>query len=241
MDRSVGAEKLGGVGNRLSLLTSGCARAVQAEPTPIGQFERDLIQERTRAGLTATAVRGLRRTHTILASELTSNEDGDAPQLGALLGQIPGPLAPVIAGGTYDSEPTYCAVTERQPEPPVAVIIPPRSTAVPSAVAGTSSASQRDQHIGIERRAGSLSLRLCQPLRRQTRHQSRGADRGGACWLLYDGAVAHSRRGTSRCRPDGHQGRCDAGEAGRWLCNYCRPPDPTGTRACLQTTDVSGA
>lgn len=127
-------------------------------------------------------MRGLRRTHTILASELTSNEDGDAPQLGALLGQIPGLLASVIADGAYDGEPTYCAVTERQPEPPVAVIIPPRSTAVPSAVAGTSSAGQRDQHIDIERRAGSLFLRLCQPLRRQTRHKSRGADRGGACW-----------------------------------------------------------
>ncbi len=85
-------------------------------------------------------------TGEILASELTSNEDGDASQAGALLGQIPGPLASVTADGAYDGEPIYQAVAERQPDPPVAVVIPPRSTAVPSPAAGTAP-SQRDQHI----------------------------------------------------------------------------------------------
>jgi len=96
-------------------------------------------------------------TGEILASELTSNEDGDASQVGALLGQIPGPLASVIADGAYDGEPTYRAVAERQPDPPVAVIIPPRSTAVPSAVAGTSSVSQRDQHIEMIHAKGRMA------------------------------------------------------------------------------------
>ena len=56
-------------------------------------------------------------TGEILASELTSNEEGDASQVGPLLGQIPGLLASVTAEGTYDGEPTYRAVAERQPGP----------------------------------------------------------------------------------------------------------------------------
>ena len=82
----------------------------------------------------------------ILASELTSTEEGDASQVGPLLEQIPGPIASVTADGAYDGEPTYRAVAEHQPDPPVAVVIPPRSTAVPSPTAGTTP-SQRDQHI----------------------------------------------------------------------------------------------
>jgi len=82
----------------------------------------------------------------ILASELTTNNEGDASQVGPLLEQIPGPIASVTADGAYNGEPVYQAVAERQPDPPVAVIIPPRSTAVPSPDAGTTP-SQRDQHI----------------------------------------------------------------------------------------------
>jgi len=82
----------------------------------------------------------------ILASELTSNEDGDASQVGPLLDQIPGPIASVTADGAYDGEPVYRAVAARKPDPPVAVIIPPRSTAVPSPDAGTTP-TQRDRHI----------------------------------------------------------------------------------------------
>ena len=85
-------------------------------------------------------------TGEILASELTSNEDGDASQAGPLLGQVTGPITSVTADGAYDGEPVYQAVAERQPDPPVAVVIPPRSTAVPSPAASTAP-SQRDQHI----------------------------------------------------------------------------------------------
>jgi hypothetical protein len=68
----------------------------------------------------------------ILACELTSNEEGDASQVGPLLAQIPGSIGAVIADGAYDGEPVYRAVAERQSDPPVAVVIPPRATAVPS-------------------------------------------------------------------------------------------------------------
>ena len=94
-------------------------------------------------------------TGEILASELTSNDEGDASQVGPLLGQIPGSLASLTADGAYDGEPIYQAVAERQPDPPVTVIIPPRSTAVPSSDADATP-SQRDQHIQMIRAKGRL-------------------------------------------------------------------------------------
>jgi len=60
----------------------------------------------------------------LLASELTGNEDGDASQVGPLLEQIAGPIASMTAHGAYDGELVYRAVAERQPDPPVTVIIP---------------------------------------------------------------------------------------------------------------------
>src|SRR4051795_5049696 len=71
-------------------------------------------------------------TDEILACELTANEEGDASQVGPLLEQISGPLGSVIADGAYDGEPVYRAVSDHQPDPPVDVVIPPRSTAAPS-------------------------------------------------------------------------------------------------------------
>ena len=94
-------------------------------------------------------------TGEILASELTSNEEGDASQVGPLLGQIAGPITSVTADGAYDGEPVYRAVVERQPDPPVALVIPPRSTAVPSPDAATTP-SQRDQHIQMIQAKGRL-------------------------------------------------------------------------------------
>ena len=50
--------------------------------------------------------------------------------------------------GAYDGGPVHQAVSERQPDPPVAVVTPPRSTAVPSPAAGTTP-SQRGRHIQV--------------------------------------------------------------------------------------------
>ena len=49
----------------------------------------------------------------ILASELTTSEEGDASQVGPLLDQITAPIASVTADGAYDGEPVYRAVSER--------------------------------------------------------------------------------------------------------------------------------
>ncbi len=91
----------------------------------------------------------------ILACALTTNEEGDASQVAPLLEQIPGPIRSVTADGAYDGEPVYRAVGERQPDPPVAVVIPPRATAAPSTEAETAP-SQRDQHLRLIRERGRL-------------------------------------------------------------------------------------
>jgi hypothetical protein len=95
-------------------------------------------------------------TGEILASELTTNDEGDASQVGPLLEQITRPFASVTADGAYDGEPIYRAVAERQPASPAAVIIPPRATATLSAAAGTTP-SQRDRHIQMIRDRGRMA------------------------------------------------------------------------------------
>jgi hypothetical protein len=91
----------------------------------------------------------------ILASELTTSEEGDASQVGPLLDQIHRPVASVTADGAYDGEPVYRAVSERQPDPPAAVVIPPRAGAVASPTADTTP-SQRDRHIRMIRDRGRM-------------------------------------------------------------------------------------
>src|SRR5215218_8858950 len=94
-------------------------------------------------------------TGEILASELTTAEAGDAALVGPLLEQIAGPIASVTADGAYDGEPVYRAVAERQPDPPAAVVIPPRATAVASPTAGTAP-TQRDRHIRMIQDRGRM-------------------------------------------------------------------------------------
>ena len=69
-------------------------------------------------------------TGEIAAHVLTEGHADDAAQAPTLLGQAEGMIASVTADGAYDGEPIYQAVAERQSDPPVAVVIPPRSTAV---------------------------------------------------------------------------------------------------------------
>ncbi|HYH36971.1 MAG TPA: IS5 family transposase [Azospirillum sp.] len=89
----------------------------------------------------------------ILASELTSNEDGDASLVGPLLDQIVRPIGTLLTDGAYDGEPVYRAVTVHSPD--AEVIIPPRASAVPSDTAG-STPSQRDRHIQMINERGRL-------------------------------------------------------------------------------------
>jgi hypothetical protein len=93
-------------------------------------------------------------TGEILASELTTIEDGDASQVGPLLDQISGPIASVTADGAYDGAPVYRIIAGR--DPAAEVIIPPRSTAVPSDTAETAP-TPRDRHLRRIQERGRLS------------------------------------------------------------------------------------
>jgi hypothetical protein len=53
----------------------------------------------------------------ILASELTTADEGDASLVGPLLDQVTGPIASVIADGAYDGEPPRCRARPPTPTP----------------------------------------------------------------------------------------------------------------------------
>jgi len=126
----------------------------------------------------------------ILAPELTTNGEGDASLIGPLLDQIDRPIASVMADGAYDGDPVCRAVAERQPDPPPAVIIPPRATAVPSPIAEFAP-SQRDGHFQMIHGKGRMAwqkvivmaafARGNGHLSVQSDHRSRPSGTGSAC------------------------------------------------------------
>jgi hypothetical protein len=83
-------------------------------------------------------------TGQILASELATNDVDDGSQVDPLLDQIAAPLASFISDGAYDQAGFYGTVGKRYPE--AQVIVPSRSTAVPSEDVETTPA-QRDRHL----------------------------------------------------------------------------------------------
>ena len=83
-------------------------------------------------------------TGQIVAAALTTNDVDDGSQVGPLLDQVTTPVASFTADGAYDQEGVAAAVAERHPE--ALVIVPPRSTAVPSETAATAP-TQRDHHL----------------------------------------------------------------------------------------------
>ena len=66
-----------------------------------------------------------------MAAALSDQDVDDASQVGALLDQIEPPIEQVKADGAYDGKPTYQTITAH--DDAIAVMIPPRDTAVPSA------------------------------------------------------------------------------------------------------------
>ena len=83
-------------------------------------------------------------TGRIAAVALTGNETDDGSQVGPLLDQVTGPVASFTADGAYDRHDVYGGVTRRHPG--AAVIVPPRSSAVPSRTAEIAP-TQRDRHL----------------------------------------------------------------------------------------------
>jgi hypothetical protein len=83
-------------------------------------------------------------TGQIVAAELTRKEIDDASQVAPLLDQVAASVASFTADGAYDQDSVSAAVATRHPA--AVIIVPPRSTAVPSETAETEP-TQRDRHL----------------------------------------------------------------------------------------------
>src|SRR5215217_4007251 len=80
----------------------------------------------------------------IVASVLTDRDADDGSQVGPLLEQVDGSVASFTGDGAYDRDNVYAEVAARHPD--AAVVVPPRSSAVPSDTAKTAP-TQRDAHL----------------------------------------------------------------------------------------------
>jgi hypothetical protein len=89
----------------------------------------------------------------IVASTVTESHRQDPSQVPALLSQVDRVIDRFIGDGMYDQEPVYAAVMGHSLG--VRVIIPPRKDAVVSST-GTTSPTQRDQHLLAIEREGRL-------------------------------------------------------------------------------------
>ena len=122
-------------------------------------------------------------TGEIVAAELTTNDvdDGSPDRPVARSGR--GTVASFTGDGAYDQDDVYRAVTERDPD--AAVIVPPRSTAVPSVTAETDP-TQRDRHLQLHHRerpdgvAEGVRLQHAQPGRGRHRALQAGDRRRAA-------------------------------------------------------------
>jgi hypothetical protein len=83
-------------------------------------------------------------TGRVVASALTTKDVDDGSQVGPLLDQIAAPVASFTADGAFDRDDVYAEVAARHPD--AAVIVPPRSGAVPSDT-HDSAPTRRDRHI----------------------------------------------------------------------------------------------
>ncbi len=92
----------------------------------------------------------------IVAQILTDQDTDDPSQVGPLLDQIDDPIGRVTADGAYDGAPTYQTVAAYGDG--IEVVIPPRSTAVPSGDPGVP--TQRDRHLAMIAEQGRLSWRV---------------------------------------------------------------------------------
>jgi hypothetical protein len=88
----------------------------------------------------------------IAVQTLTDQDVDDPSQVGPLLDQINDPIGQVTADGAYDGSPTYQTIAARSDD--IKVVIPPRSTAVPSGEPGPP--TQRDRHLAMIAEQGRL-------------------------------------------------------------------------------------
>ena len=92
-------------------------------------------------------------TGRIVALELTDKEADDGSQVGPLLDQVHGPVASFTGDGAFDRDDVYAAVAARHPD--ADLVVPPRSSAVPSGAAATDP-TRRDRHLQVIAERGRM-------------------------------------------------------------------------------------
>src|SRR3954463_6708998 len=108
-------------------------------------------------------------TGQIVAATLTTHDVDDGSQVGPLLDQVDGPIASFIGDRAYDQDGVYASVGERYPE--AAIIVPPRSTAVPSHTA-ESAPTQRDRHLQLIAEKGRMGWQKASGYNRRARAEA---------------------------------------------------------------------
>jgi len=131
-------------------------------------------------------------TGRIVACTLTAKNVDDASQAGPLLDQVAGAVASFTGDGAYDQNRVYAGVAERHPE--AAVVVPPRSTAVPSETA-ESAPTQRDRHLQHIAENGRMAWQKASGYTKRARIE---ATMGRWKQVIGDGLRAHTneRRAT---------------------------------------------
>src|SRR3954462_12863437 len=131
-------------------------------------------------------------TGQIVAATLTTHDVDDGSQVGPLLDQVAGPVASFTGDGAYDQDGVYASVAERHPE--AAIIVPPRSTAVPSETAETAP-TQRDRHLELIAEKGRMAWQRASGYTKRARAE---ATIGRFKRVIGDGLRAHTdeRRAT---------------------------------------------
>jgi Transposase DDE domain len=94
-------------------------------------------------------------TGEIVAHVLTDKDGGDITQVPALLATVEGRIASVIADGAYDGEVVYREAAGRQHDPPVDVVIPPRSSSLVTAEADDQTI--RGRHVQFIAQKGRMA------------------------------------------------------------------------------------
>ena len=92
----------------------------------------------------------------IVAQTVTDQDADDPSQVAPLLDQIDGRIGRVTADGAYDGAPTYETIATHGDD--IEVVIPPRSTAIPSGEVG--SPTQRDRHLKMITERGRLAWQV---------------------------------------------------------------------------------
>ena len=112
-------------------------------------------------------------TGRIVAAALTTNDLDDGSQVGPLLDQIDDAIALFTGDGAYDQDGVYGEVAAGHAD--AAVIVPPRSNAVPSPTA-ENVPTPRDRHLNVIAEHGRMGCRTA-------RHENNGACRMRCCSL----------------------------------------------------------